>query len=128
MPNSSTPPISIHPGAPVAFLVVVTANSVDPNTGVNTGAVDTTTPLTFEYVQGGPGDPTTAAVTASVDPGNNRRVICTAANIQPGQSDRPWSLRVKANGRTSWTVASGTSSAAPDVSGVAWDGSPPGPA
>lgn len=123
---SNPPPITIHPGAPIAFTVVVTANSVDLATGINSGAADTTTALTFEYIQGGPTD--TNAVVASVDPANNRRVICTAGPIQPGQPDRPWSFRVKAAGRTTFTTASGTSQAAPDVSGVSWDGTPPGPA
>lgn len=125
---SNPPPITIHPGAPVAFTVVVTANSVDPATGINSGSVDTTTPLIFEYLQGGPADPAGPAVIASVDPANNRRVICTSGPLQPGQSDRPWSFRVKAAGRTTFLTASGMSQAAPDVSGVSWDGTPPGPA
>lgn len=126
MPNP--PSITIHPGAPVAFTVVVTQNSVDPATGINSGAVDTTTPLTFEYLQGGPSDPAGPAVTASVDPASNRRVICTSGPLQAGASDRPWSFRVKAAGRTAFLTASGMSQAAPDISGVSWDGVAPGPA
>lgn len=116
----------LKPGFPLAFGVVVTANSVDAS-GIVTGIPDTTTPLEVQYLQGGPTD--TNAVVASVDPANNRRVILTSGPILPGSSNKPWSLRVKAAGRDAFLAVSGESDPAPSVSGVFADPTtPPGPA
>lgn len=120
MPNP--PSISLLPGQPQAIGVVVTANSVQPD-GTNPGVADTTTALTFENVQNASG--ANAAVTPSVDPNNNRRVIMTPGALTVGSSSVPWSFRVKAAGRTGFTTVSGTTAAPLDVSGVAWDGIPP---
>lgn len=124
---SNPPSISLAPGAPQAFIVIVTANAVSVVDGTNPGSVDTTTPLNFEGVQGfGPAAP--IGVIASVDPTNNRRVIVTSGALQPGSPDQPWSFRVKAAGRTAFVTASGHTSAPADVSGVGWDGGTVGPA
>jgi hypothetical protein len=120
MPNP--PSIPLLPGQPQAIGVVVTANAVQPD-GSNPGAADTTTPLTLENVQNASG--AGAAVVPSVDPGNNRRVIMTPGVLAIGASPLPWSFRIKAAGRTTFTTVSGTTAAPLDVSGVAWDGIPP---
>lgn len=120
MPNP--PSIALLPGQPQAINVVVTANAVQPD-GSNPGAVDSTTPLTFENMQNASG--ASAAVIPSVDPSNNRRVIMTPGALTAGGTSVPWSFRVRAAGRTGFTTVSGNTAAPPDVSGVAWDGVPP---
>lgn len=118
--------IVTRPGFPIAFGVVVTADSVDAG-GVVTGTPDLTTPLEFQYLQGGPGD--TNAVVASVDPANNRRVILTSGPVLAAGGNKPWSLRVKAAGRNAFLAVTGESQPAPSVSGVFADpANPPGPA
>lgn len=114
--------ILLLPGQPQAIGVVVTANAVQPD-GSNPGVVDLTTALTFENVQNTSG--ANAAMTPSVDPNNNRRVIMTPAALTAGGASVSWSFRVKAPGRTGFTSVSGSTSAPPDVSGVAWDNVPP---
>jgi hypothetical protein len=123
MPNP--PSITLVPGVAQAFTVVVTANGVLPD-GTNPGVVDTTSVLTFENVQGTTGS--TPVAVPSVDPGNNHRVIVTPGTLNPGSTPLPWSFRVKVVGRTAFVAVSGSTSAPPDVSGVAWDGNPVGPA
>lgn len=120
MPNP--PSITLLPGQPQALGVIVTANAVQPD-GSNPGVVDSTTPLTLENGQNAAG--ANAAVVPSIDPNNNRRVIMTPGALTPGGTSVPWSFRVKAAGRTGFTTVSGTTSAPPDVSGVAWDNVPP---
>ncbi len=120
MPNP--PSITLLAGQPQAIGVVVTANAVQPD-GSNPGVVDTTTALTFENIQNASG--TNAAVTPTVDPNNNRRVIMTPGALAPGGIPVSWSFRVKAAGRTAFVTVSGSTSAPPDVSGVAWDNIPP---
>lgn len=119
-PTLSTIPLLA--GQPQAIGVVVTANAVQLD-GSNPGSADTTTPLTFENVQNAAGP--SAAVIPSVDPGNNRRVILTPGVLTVGSSSLPWSFRVKAAGRTGFLTVAGSTTAPPDVSGVAWDGVPP---
>jgi hypothetical protein len=112
-------------GVPQAVVVVVTANAVQPD-GSNPGVVDSTTVLTFEGVQNASG--AGAAVVPSIDPVNNRRVIMTPGALAIGAGSLPWSFRIKAPGRTTFVLMSGTTAAPLDVSGVAWDGNPVGPA
>lgn len=65
--------IVTRPGFPIAFGVVVTADSVDAG-GVVTGTPDLTTPLEFQYLQGGlaaasaEADKVDAAITALTPP------------------------------------------------------------
>ena len=129
MPNP--PPIALTPPVPQALVVVVTANGVQPD-GSNPGSVDTTSALTIEPVQntqGPSGSTGTPAVIVSIDSANNRRVIMTPAVVgAPGGTGLPWSFRISAAGRTAKVVASGTTASPVDVSGVAWDGQPVGPA
>lgn len=120
MPNPTS--VSLLPGQPQAIIVVVTANAVQPD-GTNPGVLDTTTGLTFENMQNATGP--SAAVIPTVDPNNNRRVIMTPGVLTVGVTPVPWSFRVKAAGRTGSVTVSGSTSAPPDVSGVAWDGNPP---
>jgi hypothetical protein len=120
---ANPPTIHLSAGQPQAFTVVVTANAVQPD-GSNPGTIDTTTPLTLENVQNAAGQ----AVTPSIDPANNRRIICTPAVLAFGATPLPWSFRVKATGRTTFVHATGDTSAPIDVSGVSWDGNAPGPA
>lgn len=114
---TNPPAIHLAAGAPQTFGVVVTANNVQPD-GSNPGAIDLTTPLTITSIQNAAGQ----AVTAMVDPGNNRRIVCTPATLAPGAGSLPWSFRVSAPGYTGSLVASGDTAAPPDVSGVVWDG------
>jgi hypothetical protein len=119
---SNPPAISLVPGVAQAFKVVVIANNVLPD-GSNPGQVDTTSTLVLEPIQG-TGPSGSIVCIPSIDPIDNRRVICTPGVVQPGSTPIPWSFRVKANGRTAAVIASGTTSAPPDVSGTSWDGNP----
>lgn len=131
MPNP--PPIHLLPGSASAgppivgaqsLTVVVTANGVLPN-GSNPGSVDTTTPLTITPLQNAAGQ----AVTVSIDPANNRRIICAPTVLSPpGGTGLPWSFRVSAAGRTTTLLVSGDTASPADVSGVGWDGTDPVPA
>ncbi len=123
MPNP--PSINLLPGVPQAFGVIVTANGVQPD-GSNPGQVDNTSPLVFEPIQNSSGS--NAAVVPTVDPVNNRRVICTPGALNPGVVPTAWSFRVKVVGRTATVTVTGSTAAPPDVSGVTWDGNPVGPA
>lgn len=120
---SNPPSISLSAGIPQAFRVVVTANGVQAD-GSNPGVLDTSSVLTIENVQNANG----TGVLATVDPGDNRRVVCTPGVLAPGGTSVPWSFRVKVPGRTSFVTASGTTAAPADVSGVSWDGNPVAPA
>lgn len=122
---SNPPSIALTPGMPQAFKVIVTSNAVQPD-GTNPGQVDATSPLVLENIQNASGS--TAACVPSVDPGDNRRVVCTPGAIPPGSTPIQWSFRVRVNGRTATVIASGTTSAPPDISGTSWDGSPVVPA
>jgi hypothetical protein len=119
--------VSLVPGVPQAFNVVVLANAVQAD-GTNPGTPDTTTPITFDGIQNaGPAAP--IAVVPSVDPTNNRRVIITTGpGLVAGGTSLPWSFRVKAAGRSGFLTVTGSSAAPADASGVFGDGNPPGPA
>jgi hypothetical protein len=120
MPNP--PSTTLAAGVPQYILIIVTANNVQPD-GSNPGLLDTTTPLTFEGLQGYP-----SAVVASEDgqtTDGKRIVKLTPATLTIGTSTQPWSFRIKAANRTGLVVASGFTNAPLDVSGTAWDGTPP---
>lgn len=120
---ANPPPIHLAAGAPQAFTVIVTANGVQSD-GTNPGTVDTTSNLTITSLQNAAGQ----AVSPTIDPTNNRRIICTPAVLAPGGTLLPWSFRLSVVGRTATMTATGDTSAPPDVSGVSWDGSAVGPA
>jgi hypothetical protein len=120
---SNPPSISLLPGVPKSFRVIVTANNVLPD-GSNPGQLDTTTPLIIDPISGtGPNG--AIVCIPSVDPSDNRRVVCAPGATQPGAAPAPWSFHVRANGRTVVVIASGTTAAPADVSGVSWDGITP---
>lgn len=104
--------------------VIVTANSVDPVTGSNPGAVDTTTALTYTYLQGGATDTTPAAVTfTEIAQVAGARVLRLAPGVLAiGGGGSPWSVRVSAAGRSGNVTFTGSTPAPADISGVAWNG------
>lgn len=123
---SNPPTITLSPGSAQAFKVVVTANAVQPD-GTNPGQVDLTSTLVIEPISGtGPNGPIVCI--PSIDPTDNRRIICTPATLPSGGPPVSWSFRVRAPGRSSTVIASGITNAPVDVSGVSWDGSPVVPA
>ncbi len=109
------------PFSPVAFHVVVNSNGVQPD-GTNVPIPDTTSVLTFFTVQGA------AAFTASVDPGDNRRVIVTPGLLAVGVGTVAWSFRISVAGKLGTVTVSGNTPIPSDASGVTWDGVPVGPA
>ena len=122
MPNP--PSISLSGGLAQFIAAIVTQNNVLPD-GSNPGQLDTTTPLTFEGVQG------LGTAVNAVEDGlttDGRRIIrINPGPLAPGGTNQPWSFRVKASGRTAFFTVSGSTTPPPDVSGVAWDGNPPSP-
>jgi len=105
---------------PVYAEVVVTANAVDPATGSNPGSIDTSTTLTFDFLQGGPGPAPAAVNITEIGQAAGARVLRFAPGITT--SGQPWSVRVSAAGRTGTVTFSGTTPAPADVSGVSWNG------
>lgn len=129
MSNSTLSGVTFDPitRLPVYIEVVVTANAVDPSTGINQGVVDQTTPLVFTYNQGGPGPggvPAAVVTFAQVNVVSSgaRVVKITPGVLQVGGTDQPWSVRISAAGRTGITTVTGTTPVPPDVSGVAFNG------
>lgn len=125
MPNSNTTVsgINLSGGLAQYVEVFVTQNAVQPD-GSNPGAVDVTTPLTFEGVQG----MGTAVNPVEVSPplASGARVVkIQPGPLAPGSSTQPWSFRVKAAGRTFFVTYGGTTQAPPDISGTADAGVPP---
>lgn len=116
MPNP--PPLDVPANSPgIAFGVVVMVN------GPNGDPVpDITTPLTFEDVQNA------GAVTHTVDPNNNRRVIVKSIVPFSANGDQPFSFRVKCASVSAFVTASGTARKSADLSSLSWDGIAPGPA
>ncbi len=126
---ANPPSITVSPGNAEYLEFVVTANSVDPVSGVNTAAVDLTTPLTFTAIQGSVNGASATVTFAQVAmlPDGTRVVRIAAGNLQPGSPPAPWSVRVGASGRTATSQVTGTSIPAPDLSGVSWNGVDPSP-
>ena len=119
MPNP--PSISLSGGVAQYLAVIVTINNVQLDDS-NPGQVDTTTPLTFEGLQG---YGTAVNATELAPLADGRRVVrINPGQLQPGTATQPWSFRVKAAGRTGFVTLTGTTAAPPDVSGVTWDGTP----
>lgn len=124
MPNSNTTVsgIALANGAAQFVQVFVTANAVQTD-GSNPGAVDLTTPLTFEGVQGFGTAVNAVEVTPPLASGA-RVVKITPGPLAPGGSLQPWSFRAKAAGRTFFVMYGGNTAPPPDVSGTADSGIP----
>jgi hypothetical protein len=124
---TSPPPITFDPVTRAAQYVevVVTANAVDPVTGQNPGSVDTTTPLAYNYIQGGPSGGTPAAVTiteVAQTPEGARILRLVPGVLAVGANTQPWSVRISAAGRTGITSLTGSTPPPVDASGVSWNG------
>lgn len=103
---------------------IVRANGVDPVTGVNTGTIDVTTPLTFFYVQGGgaggiPGPNPRVLVDQIALLGDGTRVLRWRPGVlQATETSQPWSIRITAPPGTNQITQMGTTPPPADVSGV----------
>ena len=113
---ANAPSQTISPGHRRFVDVVITKNNVDPTTGVNTPTVDSASPLTF------PSNNHPEAVTPSVDPNNNRRVLLTASPVFG--ADINWTVTVSAATVTGPAMQiPGRTTAIPDLSNASWGGS-----
>ncbi len=103
---------------------VAHGNGVDPTTGINTGTIDVTTPLTFFYVQGGgaggvPGPNPRVLVDQVAILGDGTRVLRWRPGVlQPTDTNQPWSVRITAGTGTNQITQTGTTPPPPDVSGL----------
>jgi hypothetical protein len=112
--------LTISPGHPMSFRVVVTKNSIDPVTGVNTPTLDMTSALTF------PSNNHPEAVVPSVDASDNRLVHATAGVLPAGTADIGWTFTVGCTSVTGPVVsAAGKTQTPADISNVSWDGVAP---
>lgn len=110
------------PFVPVAIMVIVNANGVQPD-GTNVPTPDTTSALVISNLGGTP-----PAATIAVDPSNNRRLIITPSLLTPGGPPGNYTYRVSVAGKTSTVTITGQTAAPLDASGVVWDGASPSPA
>lgn len=112
---SNAPSQIISPGHRRFVGVVVTRNNIDPSTGINTPVTDTVSALTF------PSNNHPEAVTPSVDPSNNRRVILTAGVLMGPEVG--WTVSVSAVGNAGpVTQIPGKTLPVLDMNRVDWDG------
>lgn len=126
MTNFTTPPIADFDPAgrgPKYTTVLVQANGVDPNTGINTPSVDQTTPLVFSYNQGaasGSGGTPAVLVDQVAIAANGARVIRWRPGVlQPAASAQPWSVRISVPNTVNFVTQGGTTPPPPEFSGVA---------
>lgn len=122
MTNFTPPQITdFDPAArgPKYTKVVVMANGVDPATGINTPSVDLTTPLVFTYVQGGGVNPAVLADQVAITAAGERVIRWRPGVLQPGDTSKPWSVRmtVASNGVNQVTQG-GSTPPPPEFSGV----------
>lgn len=98
--------------------VLVQSNGVDPSTGINNPVVDTTTPLTFTFNQGGGANPAVLVDQVAIATNGARVLRWRPGVLQPNVPAAPWAVRITAGSGANQVTQSGTTPPPPEFSGV----------